>query len=82
MQEVEFKALKGVNSVIVNSIERLKYMHEFLLEFKPRVGFGIERLCVVKLIAKLMALSTRRLLLLLPSVKQRGCCWHLPQHMT
>ena len=58
MQEVEFKALKGVNSVIVNSIERLKYMHEFLLEFKPRVGFGIERLCVVKLIAKLITLNS------------------------
>ena len=57
-QEASTKLQEGVNSVIVHSIDHLKYMHEFLLDFKPRVGFGIERLGVVKLIAKLIQLNS------------------------
>ena len=57
-QDMDFKSLKGVDSVITNSIKRVSYMHQFLKEFKPRIGFGIERLCVLKLIAKLIALNS------------------------
>lgn len=58
MQDLDFKSLKGVDSVIKNSIKRANYMHKFLKDFQPRVGFGIERMCVVKLIAKLIALNS------------------------
>ncbi len=58
LQDMDFKSIRGVDSVIKNSVQRASCMHKFLKEFKPCVGFGIERLYIVKLIAKLIALDS------------------------
>lgn len=58
MQDVDFKSLKGVDSVIQNSIKRSSYLHNFIKDFRPHVGFGSERLYVIKLITRLIDLNT------------------------
>lgn len=57
-ENIDLMTLKGVESVVNNAISRASCMHDFLKNYQPRVGFGVERLCVVKLIAKLIALDS------------------------
>lgn len=61
ISSMDIKSIKGVESVIKNSIKRISFMQKFLKEFKPRVGFGTERLCVVKLLSKLIILNSSEL---------------------
>ncbi len=58
LQDIDFTSLNGVDSVITNSTQRASCMHQFLKDFQPRVGFGVERLCIVKLIARLISLNS------------------------
>lgn len=59
LKDLDFASLKGVNSVITNAVERVNCMHNFLKEYEPRVGFGFERLSMVKLISRIISLNSK-----------------------
>ena len=59
LKDLDFTSLKGVNSVIINAVERVSCIHNFLKEYEPRVGFGFERLSMVKLVSRIISLNSK-----------------------